>query len=335
MEEVTGQMVVSINLDNHNEIDTADRKQMAMDRIKQDYLNVCYNGTYITEITHVQCGVRKHRRKTMYGESTMSVIVDYRAVTVTEEGEIIHNCLVKKITRDRLPISLACVSGPYISVTAEIETKNVITEGMTIPVRIIYCEFTQDINNMINVYGDVIHPQLFENIEYFVTKPSDEELKDAALYVTDIEDKASHIMDMPRANYFRSWIYPHKKNITKNLSLIDIITGATAPSNLYIEINDKCDPMNFEYTKTIKHPGIRTVSFSDIVTFMVKCAARAWSDIENLCRTYESDDMFKTHEPLFKYYENAKDTDKSALYINNTEEKVEYENVNDIVDNTL
>jgi hypothetical protein len=332
MEEVLGQMVVSINLDNHNEIDTGDRQQMALDRIKHDYLGVCYNGMYITDILKIQCGIRKHRRRSMFGESTMSVIVDYKAVTVISEGEIVHNCVVKKITRDKLPISLACTSGSYISITAEIEKKNIITEGMTIPIRIIYCEFTQDINNMINVYGDVIYPQIFENIEYIVTKPSESELKDAIVKIGEIEEMAARIIDMPRANYFRSWIYPHKM-VAKNLSIIDFISGNVAPSNIYIEINDKCDPTNFEYIKTVKHPGIRTVSFSDIITFMVKCASRAWYDIENLCITYESDNMFKKHEPVFKYYENAKDNDTSYMGYYNTEpeELSGYSNEDDIL----
>jgi hypothetical protein len=254
----------------------------------------------------------------MYGEATMNVMFDYVAYEI-KEGSILHNCKVLTQAINEVPFSHTCSSGSFITVTADVYSK-VVTIGMVVPVKVICVSYPQNTNNMISVYGEVLRPQLFENIEYFIGKPSNEELKDAAMKISSVQENALRVLSLPRSGYFRSFIYPHKI-LVKNLSILDIISGETLPSNFGIRINDKCDATNFEYVKIQKRPCLVRVSFSEIVDFMIKCANELWFDIENLSKTYESDDMFKKHEPIFAYYENSKDNDNSQLFSEEFESK--------------
>lgn len=317
----TRETSVIFNLDNHHAIETPNVTQMAFDLVKRRYEGTCYDRGYILSIIRdsIVCGERTFRPRCMYGEATMVVKFSYTAYVINEES-ILHNCKVIKIIRDVLPISITCSPRPFISVTAEILSK-VVTEGMIIPVKVIYVGYPQELNNTINVYGDVLHPrsQLFDTIEYSISKPTEAELKEASILIQNAQKNGLRVSSMPRANFFRSFIYPHKTTVN-NLSMLDIISTGVVPANFCIQINDTCDATNYEYVKIPKKPHHVNVPFLAIINFLVKSADTLWSDIENLSSTYESDDMFTKHKPLFDYYEKCKDNDENSTLFSEGDE---------------
>ena len=296
---------ISINLDNPNDIDTKNREQMALDHLSE-YVGTCFDGGYIVRIISVVCGYREVMPRKMWGEATMSVDFEYAAITMPHDDEsvIIHNCIVKRVTKE---IHLTCTSQSHIAASVLIDIPGVVIPGMTVPIRLTKAQFPQNITNKINVQGEVLKP-----IQYLMTfgvsAPTKEDLAATQLKIADVEELASKVASQSRAQFFRSWLYPHKE-ITKYTHLHEALEKKWAKTT-HVTIDDWCDPTNLEFKKMKgKQAGFDTIPFSDFVTILIDEAIRMWRDIEKLSITYGPEEMFKRHSVLFKYYENAKDVE--------------------------
>lgn len=319
---------VSINLDNPNDIDTKNREQMALDHLRE-YEGTCFDGGYVVKILSVICGYREALPRKMWGEAKMSVHFEYSAITMAhgDESIIIHDCVVRRVSKE---VHITCSSQSYISASVLIDVPGIVIPGMVIPIRLSNVEFPQNITNKINVRGEVLKPISYI-MTFGVSAPTNEDIVSAQLKIEEIEELASSIAALGRAQYFRSWLYPHKE-ITKNTYLHEALEKKWAKTT-YVTIDDWCDPTNMEYKKMKgKHTGFDIITFADFVTILFDDAKRMWRDIEKLSITYGSEDMFKRHAMVFKYYENAKDAESDD---DDDDEKMPEPDLDPILDESL
>lgn len=297
--------VVSINLDNPNDIDTKNRDQMALDHLRE-YEGTCFDGCYIVRIISVMCGYRECHARKMWGEASMSVRFEYEAVTLNrnDESVIIHNCVVKRVTKE---VHLLCTSESHISASVLIDVPGIAIPGMVVPIRLTNAQFPQNITNKINVQGEVLKPIKYL-MAFGVNAPTEEDIATAQLKIIEVEELASSVAVQKRSQFFRSWLYPHKE-IIKHVYLLEALDKKWQKTT-HVIIDDTCDPTNLEFKKTkSKQSGLDIIEFSEFIMLLIDDAKRMWRDIEKLSITYGSDDMFKRHASIFKYYEAAKDVD--------------------------
>jgi hypothetical protein len=300
---------VSINLDNPNDIDTKNREQMALDHIRNEYEGRCFDQCYVVRIISVMCGYRECLPRKMRGEATMSVHFEYEALSLSNHDgtTIVHNMVVKRVTQE---IYLTCTSQSHITASVLVDTPGIIIPGMIIPIRLYNARFPQNVSNTINIQGELLKPIQFLT-EFNVHAPTKNDITTALAAIENIEELASDVATQSRAQYFRAWLYPHNE-ITKHSHLRDLLEKKWTKLTSIV-IDDYCDPTNLEFKKIkIKRGGINTISFSTFVTMLIDEAARMWRDIEKLSITYGSEEMFKKHSAIFKYYEGNKDIESDS-----------------------
>lgn len=294
---------VGVSVSAHDMI-TPNKEQMILDHLR-NYEGTCFDGCFVREIKSVICGIRKF---TSNGEGMMPVIFEFMAEIIPDDNSvIIHNCVVGKVMdTTQNHVVLTCTSGSNISVSALINRSGIIIPGMIIPVRCFSSSYPQNAENKINVFGEVLLPQKFV-IEMAVLAPAENEIDNAQKMINDIKDMATAISEKPRSQYFRSWLYPHKETEEHNENINATLTKKWSKVT-YIKIDDWCDQTNMEYKKIKGRRTFDSVTFTEFIKIITGEAKKTWTDIDMLCTTYASEDVYKRHAMLFKYYEDAKDT---------------------------
>ena len=295
---------VSINLIDPNDIDTKHPEQMALDRIRDEYVGRCFDQSYIVGIISVTCGYRECLPRKMRGEATMSVHFEYEALSMSNHdgSTIVHNIVVKRVTQD---FYLTCTSQSHIVASVMVDKAGIIIPGMIIPIRLTSARFPQNRTDEINIQGELLKP-IEHFTEFNVHAPTKDDIETSIKAIESVEELASDVATQRRAQYFRAWLYPHNE-ITKHTHLRDALEKKWTKITSIV-IDDWCDPTNLEFKKIkTKRGEINTISFADFVTILVDEASRMWRDIEKLSITYGPEEMFKKHAAIFKYYEAAKD----------------------------
>ena len=309
---------VWIDLSNPNDVETPNVIQMAMDHLDK-YVGTCFDQSYVLRIDRIETvGDREVDFRKMYGEASMNVIFWYEAEMFEEDsGVILHDAIVTKITNDTI---MTCTSGNHVTATVIVDSPGIVNVGMVIPVRIVNVTYPQDISNKISVEGELLKPFYFDPMVLAVTMGTEDEIKSVNAMLTDVNTLIDIVNQSSRAQFFKSWLYPHKDLPKEKVFTLSTFIKKEQKRTTYIQIDDTCDASNMEFKRIKKQKAVNFISFLDFGTMLTSEATKFWNDVLHLSQTYESKDMFDKHASVWKYYEHAKDVESDDEYETKTDD---------------
>jgi hypothetical protein len=227
---------VWLDLVNPNDVETPNKKQMAMDHL-QKYVGTCFDQSYVLRIDRIETtgDIEVDFRK-MYGEASMNVIFWYEAEMFEEDADVIlHNAIITKITNDTI---MTCTAGDHITATVIVDSPGIVNVGMVIPVRIINVTYPQDISNKISVEGELLKPSYFVPTLFSVPVATEEELQQVREMLKTVDALVDVVSQSNRAQFFKSWLYPHKDVRSDKLLNLSNFVKKEQKRTIYIQIDD-------------------------------------------------------------------------------------------------
>ena len=106
-----------------------------------------------------------------------------------------------------------------------------------------------------------------------------------------------------RAVFFKMWLFPHKERKKPT----NIFAALKTKTKKCYEVSSYCDPAECEMIHRRIDRAAPKMTFREFATRQLKIGAARWRDIDALCTTYESDEMYDKHRSMWKYYDSLKD----------------------------
>lgn len=313
----TGISTVYINLDGSS-VDSPNFNQVLWDKAKT-YENTCFNNIFISKITDVrQNGYITYMPNT-YGVYNVKVIIVYDTIDISP-GDIIHNAMVIMVHRVKDEgIQALCRIDENISSMCLIPEEGLVDIGMIIPIVASTVTYSQS-SNRIGIKSSLMVPK-YDTTPipvYHIDIPDSSTIEKSEKLLELFKQYILTIKSKKRAVLFKTWMYPYKTKKTiiskkdkAKRTIYELFDGDEI-QKMYVSMDDKYSVMDLEF-KIVKANKLAVhISLDRFVEMVTESARLQWEDIRQLCETYEDDEVYEKHKPIWKYYDNSKKILKST-----------------------
>jgi hypothetical protein len=282
---------------------TPNKHQLAMD-CAQEYVGTCFNRMFIHRVLKAEAV-----RRRVLNDTNMTTVL---TANVVFEGEKVLNQTVlhgvEVVTIADMTITGKC--GNHITVNADMLRSGFITVGMIVPVFIKEEPmYKQQKDSIIQCSAFLLSPVEFDPVVVRIAPAQGDDIAQATSALEEIAKIEADARRYKRCEFFKSWLYPHKDLPNKRGTTFKEMVKRNSKRNTYWTLTSQCDQSILELVPSGSAKIADRRTFAEFAQLMTDIGREFWTNVLELCRTYNDDDVYNKHSALWKYYESIKDSD--------------------------
>lgn len=308
---------VVINLTNINDIFSNSLDLVVFNKIKDIYEKKCFKSCFILKINHiVERGMLNINKRSLTCETSMDVKFSAKVV-IYEYLEIINNNVIENITKSRIECRAA---QGFANTSDSTSTHNTVSYinisnqdmsalkiGQIIPIRVGKATY-QPMQSTISVNAFPFIPIGDDDTYYKIDELNDEEkeLLNSTIMVdiNEVQDQLRTV-SKDRLKFFKSLLYPYKKNTGKVLrNTVKDLLSLTASGIICQSYRSDL----FEHQLIIDANNENPIPESALTIYKIylNTYLKYIKNILEMCIIYKDDEIFDSHQNVFDIYNKYK-----------------------------
>lgn len=293
---------VLVNLIDINDIFSNNLDLVIFNKLKAIYEKKCFKSCYILEVVDIiERGMLSINKRSLECETSVDVKFSAKVV-IYEYLEIINGNVIENITKTRIECRTGSTAS-YINIANQ--DNNTLTIGQIIPIRVGKATY-QPMQSTIAINAFPFIPVVGDETYYKITEltEDDKEILNSTIMVDiiDVQDQLKSV-SKDKVKFFKSLLHPYKTVETPKNNVVDLLT---LDASGIICLSSKLDLFNHQIINPKEYDNPVVESGLVVYKIYLNTYLKYIKTIVDMATTYKDDDVFDSHQNVFKMYEKYK-----------------------------